>query len=246
MLKMNRDFEVLPGGKITQQTEIPQWVRDHKFWGVTKFDSYLLKNLGVSREMREEAKQRAQAQHKIISSVSSLDAANWMGVMCDEMIKKHPFSKDGAPATIIDVIDGKKVHWNKCSGFADPMYKNAKVATAFGPIRAMKFRKLEAVARAKNYGDHIPVFATISTFEIESSDDKPLGAKFDDNLRLYAMFQLPLKDGKLDRNLDSHEPEETVTIVSVSSVPESIHTDIIRLAEMMGIHCKAPGLELVI
>ncbi len=244
---MNRDFEVLPGGKIKQQTEIPQWVRDHKFWGLTKFDSYLFQNLGVSRETRQEAKQRAQAHDKIISSVSSLDAANWMGVMSHEMITKHPFSKDGVPATVIDVIDGKKVYWKKCQGVANPFkYENAEVATAFAPIRAMKFRKLQAVAKAKNYGDHIPVFATISTFKIESSDDEPLGAKFDDNLRLYAMFQLPLKDGKLDRNLEVHEPEETVTIVSVASVPESIHTDIIRLAEMMDIHCKAPGLELVI
>ena len=62
---------------------------------------------------------------------------------------------------------------------------------------------------------------------------------------MYAMYQVPLKDGELDRNLEEHDVQELVTVICVVSVPESIHDDVINLSQMMSSHLRVPNLELI-
>ena len=225
---MAKKFEVATGNKPFVKTEISQRVFEHQFWGKTKLSHFL--------------NGPTQDYDKVVNRVGSEDAANWMSVVAHEMLRCNPFYLKEITPKAIDIIDGGRVFWVLQDGIP---YRNETVIRNFAPIRLVKFRKLQRLREERYDGSReIPLFATIATFGHES-ENVYLGQRFYDNLRMYAMYQVPLKDGELDRNLEEHDVEEFVTIICVVSVPESIHDDVINLSQMMSSHLRVPNLDLL-
>tara|TARA_Y100000361_G_C11141124_1_gene335136 strand:- start:640 stop:1329 length:690 start_codon:yes stop_codon:yes gene_type:complete len=209
------------------QSRIIHWFFTHKFWGKTKLDHYLT---GENHTYK-----------KIVERVGSEAAANWMSICAHNMIIFNHFTSELIEPRCIDVIDGQNVYWVMQEGIP---YQDDTVIKNFAPVRLVKFRKLQRLWDSKNAGREIPLFATISTFD-STSDDENEEQAFHDNLRYYAIYRVPLKNGQLDRNLEEHDVEEYAVVVSVVNVPDSIHDDVIHLSEMSGTHFRAPNLDLI-
>ena len=225
---MVKKFEVATGKKPVVKTEIPPRVFEHQFWGKPKLNHFL--------------NEPTQDYDKVVNRVGSKDAGNWMAVVAHEMLRCNPFYLREITPKAVDVIDGGRVFWVLQDGIP---YRNETVIRNFAPIRLVKFRKLQRLREERYDGrKEIPLLATIATFGHEL-ENVHLGQRFYDNLRMYAMYQVPLKDGELDRNLEEHDVEEFVTVICVVSVPESIHDDVINLSQMMSSHLRVPNLDLI-
>jgi len=225
---MAKKFEVKTGNKPFVKTEIPLGVFEHKFWGKTKLNHFL--------------NEPTRDYDKVVDRVGSEDASNWMSVVAHEMLRCNPFYLSEITPKAIDVIDGGRVFWVLQDGIP---YRNETVIRNFAPTRLVKFRKLQQLQEKKYVGrKESPLFATIATFGHELENEN-LGQRFYDSLRMYGMYQVPVKNGELDRNLEEHDVQELVTVICVVSVPESIHDDVINLSQMMSSHLRVPNLELI-